>query len=908
MNKYDQIIKIVDDKISKNIAILCDCDRNLLNQNILGDLRTLVEKIAIKLYFDKNPKEPFSENLELTRKAISLLAQNRQTKFLFKFHKLLQISCSHYIQSEDYSERLMIKYYDNLIEIRTFLKDKYDLNILTNIEKIQHDNEEELSKYYEEIAKKIDDKDTIFYSDDLKRDKYYIHKIKTFYINNKTYYEITFFPATDNSSKFDRVIAFTNIKIIKNYAVRFSFIRENINILNKTMSILIISNWEIAIRDCEFKNFIKIFSGNTVYNTNHNESKQIMLLLTKNRINLLDIIEFNDDEYSIIKKQITANLSKNNIVFLNFLDKAREIVKSNKSGSNIIKYLLYKMNNRIIKSQLYNQKCTKLSDLYLKRGCIPFEDMPFCTSLINHNPPIFDLLDCIDFEDREYEFFGREIKNNAEKNCKLFTSEKELQVFNNIPTLIQKHNNLLFVTHQNRELEVFKGYIFIKGYVEDCIFIIKKLIEYTTSGIKNYENSTTNWLKENCEVLDCSEKKKIIINLFKSSRVALIYGSAGTGKTTIIQNIASRYERNSKLFLTNTNPALNNLQNKVSSKHSDFLTIAKFLSRYNNQINYDLLVIDECSTVSNRDIKQVMDKIECKLIILVGDEYQIQSIVFGNWFFMAKKFLPQYAIFELKERYRTKNTDLLRIWDSVRNREDNILELLLKNNSISYMNESIFEKESDDQIILCLNYDGLYGINNINRILQNNNKNSEIEWEQNNYKIGDPILFNETNRFSPLIYNNMKGRILNIEKDNDQIRFTVEIPIIFDEMDAALYDFDYLENPDDSKSIISFIVNSKNSSQDEDTVALDKIIPFQVAYAISMHKAQGLEYNSVKIVVSNEIEENITHNIFYTAITRTKKNLKIYWAAETEERVLKSIKNAENCRDVGLIRAKAFSK
>ena len=30
----------------------------------------------------------------------------------------------------------------------------------------------------------------------------------------------------------------------------------------------------------------------------------------------------------------------------------------------------------------------------------------------------------------------------------------------------------------------------------------------------------------------------------------------------------------------------------------------------------------------------------------------------------------------------------------------------------------------------------------------------------------------------------------------------------------------------------------------------------------------------------------ITHNIFYTAITRSKKHLKIYWSPETQEKVI----------------------
>ena len=47
-------------------------------------------------------------------------------------------------------------------------------------------------------------------------------------------------------------------------------------------------------------------------------------------------------------------------------------------------------------------------------------------------------------------------------------------------------------------------------------------------------------------------------------------------------------------------------------------------------------------------------------------------------------------------------------------------------------------------------------------------------------------------------------------------------------------------------------------------------------------------------MITNEIEERITHNIFYTAITRKKKKLLIYWSPETEKAVLErmTIKNS----------------
>lgn len=89
---------------------------------------------------------------------------------------------------------------------------------------------------------------------------------------------------------------------------------------------------------------------------------------------------------------------------------------------------------------------------------------------------------------------------------------------------------------------------------------------------------------------------------------------------------------------------------------------------------------------------------------------------------------------------------------------------------------------------------------------------------------------------------------------------------------------------------------------------MDAIVPFQIAYAVSIHKAQGLEYDSVKIVITNEIEEMVSHNIFYTAITRAKEKLKIYWSPETEKRVLENMKEQFNDKDYRLFKEKFKSE
>src|SRR5699024_6802576 len=123
------------------------------------------------------------------------------------------------------------------------------------------------------------------------------------------------------------------------------------------------------------------------------------------------------------------------------------------------------------------------------------------------------------------------------------------------------------------------------------------------------------------------------------------------------------------------------------------------------------------------------------------------------------------------------------------------------------------------------------------------------------------------------------------------------------EYDVMLTGLELVDNSNDAKSIIRFCVNKlKNVDEDDYDPSSSTIIPFQIAYAVSIHKAQGLEYNSVKIVITDEVEELVTHNIFYTAITRAREKLKIYWTPEVEEKVINRIKPRDISNDVEILK------
>lgn len=310
---------------------------------------------------------------------------------------------------------------------------------------------------------------------------------------------------------------------------------------------------------------------------------------------------------------------------------------------------------------------------------------------------------------------------------------------------------------------------------------------------------------------------------------------------------------------------------------------------------YDLLVIDECSTVSNSDLLKVLEKTHFKLLVLVGDAYQIESIEFGNWFGIIRSFIPSTSVFELTTPYRTKNDALLGFWTKVRNIDDDIAEAVARNGYSTVLDKSLFETQGRDEIILCLNYDGLYGINNINRFLQSSNPDAAITWGDSTYKIGDPVLFNDTERFRPVIYNNLKGRIVGIDHFPDRIQFDIQLDRPLSEIDVNSSELEYM-----GESTVRFSVYEREAGDDDDDL-LNTSVPFQVAYAVSIHKAQGLEYGSVKIVITNANEDDITHNIFYTAVTRARKQLRIFWSPETQQKVLQRLQRSANTKDVALL-------
>lgn len=897
MDKFIDDILVANNVICSNIEKKdVISDDGLLAQNVLCQLRNFVEAIALKIYSIEHDVEI---NQEGRQKAIKYIKSQDKLVFLQRFHKSLEITDSHKTMGSEAALRLMWRYYDYLIDCKNYVKEHFDLDVLYNIDQFPLEEDNTLKEYYRKIAKKVD-KFSLSEVKESPTDRYYIVKKKTFRVDNQKYYEITIKEADDKTSKFDRLIVFTKINIPSFYAVHLKFVDSKIDILENEMPIKIVTGFKVSTRPCEFNNFFKILGYNTKVTTSDKEYAALMNYLSKTSRNLIDFLDFDEEEYDKIKERICADI-KNSQIF-NGLSMCR--TRRGKSGYNVLRYLLYRLNNLVIKAQLDKQKNEKLSNLYLKYQCIPFDKMPFANNPNNVNPNLLDLYDCFECVGRENELLARTIKTNTEMHGQLYTPIKDLESFGDIEYLIEQYNQSLYYKHiQKSSLKLENGQVFISGYEKDTVDIIKELQDLTKQSIVGYTDSVDEWMKKSAIYIDDKEKVNVLKNIFAHSKVGLIYGSAGTGKSTTIRYISDFFRDKAKIYLANTNAAVDNLKKNIGkADNNSFYTIKTFFNiiKFNS---CDILFIDECSTISNEDMSKILLNARFKLLVLVGDIYQIESIKFGNWFYIAKTAVSKQAVFELNYVYRSTEGALKALWDSVRKLDGKSADIMEANNYCSSMDKSIFVKQEEDEIILCLNYDGLYGINNINKFLQSSNSNKSIQVGIEEYKVGDPIIFKETQRFADYLYNNLKGKIVDFNEENNRIKFTVEIDTAFNSFDAEDAPFELEEPLNKGKSVISFYVDRFTKTNDEDKGEFN-IVPFKVAYAVSIHKAQGLEYDSVKIVITDEVEELITHNIFYTAITRTKKKLKIYWTKRAEQYILDEMHPMFNNKDASILSQK----
>lgn len=320
-------IQSVNEAICQNIDALGE-QRPLLSQNLLAQLRNLVEGVIVRLHLGADSAEFRYEAVE---PALAYIRSQGKLNFLGRFHKLLQASASHYTLDGDASERLMLKYYEYLHRLRSLVSTTCGKNVLANLESFPVDLDPSLREYHLKIADRIEAVRKTKLNKEASA-RYYIHKIRPFFVERSIYYEVTFHRAVNRVSKFDRAIAFTDIDMTDKYSAYLVLQRDSIRVLDQAMPITIIRAWNVSIRPCELTNFARLLGIKANVQSTSPEFRYLMHGLTATSGSLLDLMDVDDAEYQSIR--FVPKAGDKPLIF-SILDEARRLIRARAPGVSV---------------------------------------------------------------------------------------------------------------------------------------------------------------------------------------------------------------------------------------------------------------------------------------------------------------------------------------------------------------------------------------------------------------------------------------------------------------------------------------------------------------------------------------------------------------------------------------------
>lgn len=382
-----------------------------------------------------------------------------------------------------------------------------------------------------------------------------------------------------------------------------------------------------------------------------------------------------------------------------------------------------------------------------------------------------------------------------------------------------------------------------------------------------------NKIKKESHINFNAEQEKAILSAFTEPLV-IVTGGPGTGKTTIVHSIIKLYLKlnndstslaNEIAILAPTGRAAKRLKDTTSMNSQ---TIHKFLGymggnkfTFNkfNKTSARLIIIDEASmmdlSLAHRLFTSMHDDAR---VIIVGDVDQLPSVGPGQ---------------VLKDLISSKEIKTIRLTHIHRQAEDSSIVKLAHNINEGIVPENIFEKRTDrnfiqtdndhimpmlvdlvkravekgkdiqkDIQILVPMYRGLAGINEINVQIQDLvnplvDEISEVKHMGRSFRVKDKVI-QLVNRADKNIMNGDIGEVISIKYEKSK---PSGLSVMFD-IGIIEYNLDELED-----------------------IAL--------AYAVSVHKAQGSEFDIVIMPITTMHYVMLKRKLIYTAVTRAKKLL-----------------------------------
>ena len=391
-----------------------------------------------------------------------------------------------------------------------------------------------------------------------------------------------------------------------------------------------------------------------------------------------------------------------------------------------------------------------------------------------------------------------------------------------------------------------------------------------------------------------SEKQKEAIKMINENNVTIITGGPGTGKTTIIKSIIEIYKpqkykivlsaptgRAAKRITETTGEEASTLHRLLEIGKLDEETFYKKDKEYEGSpIDADIIIVDEVSMVDMFIMSSLLSCIYLGTkLILVGDTDQLPSVGPGSVLkdIISSEKIPTVHLNQIfRQAAKSKiivNAHRVNEGNKFIQKDDPNLEENPKEDFF-FIKENNPEKILEQVLSLCNgrlkkfgDYDffeniqvltptkkGMLGTKELNKALQqelNPHRDGEAEKVSMGaiFRIGDRVMQTKNNydmywkkkdgeslEVGNGVFNGETGTITNINEKEKNIR------IKFDDEKVCWYEFNDLEQIEHS-------------------------------YCVTIHKAQGSEFDVVIMVIPQAAPMLLTRNLLYTGITRAKKLL-----------------------------------
>ena len=458
--------------------------------------------------------------------------------------------------------------------------------------------------------------------------------------------------------------------------------------------------------------------------------------------------------------------------------------------------------------------------------------------------------------------------------------------------LINLKANEDIVIEKRDEEEWVYLYSFYKTENEIAERIIKLKNTKNVKKVGNIEKELKK-VEERTDMI-LSEKQKEAIRTINDNNVTIITGGPGTGKTTIIKSIIEIYKQKKyKIVLCAPTGRAAKRMTETTGEEAQTLHRLLEIGKVDDDVFYkkdedfegapidaDIIIVDEMSMVDMFVMSYLLDCIYLGTkLILVGDTDQLPSVGPGSVLkdiISSEKISTVHLDKIFRQAARSKiivNAHRVNNGQKFIQKDDSELSENAKEDFF-FIKENNQEKILEQVLSLCNgrlkkfgDYDffeniqvltptkkGMLGTKELNKSLQQElNPPREGEPEKASmgviFRIGDRIMQTKNNydmywerregdsiETGNGVFNGEIGTITNINEKEKNIR------IKFDDDKVCWYEFNDLEQIDHS-------------------------------YCITIHKAQGSEFDVVIMIVPQAAPMLLTRNLLYTGLTRAKKLL-----------------------------------